>query len=118
MAWLTTWTNIEVLVSALAPLWCQVFEILAMLISFDIVSGSRLTVVNCGPKKKQAIHDEWMSYLQVAPAVNFVNALNKPPLKLYYLVINDSARSNHIELATQQWRKSDATNPEYQPLRV
>ena len=30
--------------------------------------------------------------------MNFVNALNKPP------VIKNSACSNHIELATQQWR--------------
>ena len=35
----------------------------------------------------------------------------------YRLVINDSARSNHIESATQQWRKSAAPiRPEYQPL--
>ena len=39
-------------------------------------------------------------------AVRFVNALNKPPLKLQYrLVIKDSARSNYIESVTQQWRK-------------
>ena len=37
--------------------------------------------------------------------MKFVNALNKPPLS-YRLVIKDSARSNHIELAAQQWRKS------------
>ena len=36
--------------------------------------------------------------------MKFVNTLNKPPLS-YRLVIKDSARSNHIELATQQWRK-------------
>ena len=34
-------------------------------------------------------------------AVKFVNTLNKPPLKLYHLVIKDSAHSHHIELATQ-----------------
>ena len=39
-------------------------------------------------------------------SLKFVNALNKPPWKLYRLVINDSALSNHIELATQLWRKS------------
>ena len=42
---------------------------------------SRLTVVSCEAKKKQAIHDEQVSYLHVAP-LKFVNALNKPPLKL------------------------------------
>ena len=34
--------------------------------------------------------------------VKFVNALNKPPLKLYRLVIKDPARSNDIESVTQQ----------------
>ena len=34
--------------------------------------------------------------------VKFVNTLNKS----LRLVIKDSARSNDIELATQQWRKS------------
>ena len=38
--------------------------------------------------------------------VKFVNVLNKPPLKLYCLVIKDSGRSNDIESVTQQWRKS------------
>ena len=38
--------------------------------------------------------------------MKFVNALNKPPLKQYRLVIKDSARSKDIELVTQQWRKS------------
>ena len=45
-------------------------------------------------------------------ALKFVNALNKPPLKLSL----SSACSNHIELATQQWRKSAPCNPEYQPF--
>ena len=39
-------------------------------------------------------------------ALKLANALNKPPLKQYRLVIKDSAHSNHVELATQQWRKS------------
>ena len=39
-------------------------------------------------------------------AVNFVNALHKPPLKLSLRYQGLSTRSNHIELATQQWRKS------------
>ena len=38
--------------------------------------------------------------------VKFVNALNKPPLKLYRLVIKDSAHSNNIESVSQQWRES------------
>ena len=38
-------------------------------------------------------------------AIKFVNALNSRH-EGYRLVINDPARSNHIELATQQWRKS------------
>ena len=39
-------------------------------------------------------------------AVKFVNALNKPPLKLSLSYQPDSARSNYIESVTQQWRKS------------
>ena len=38
--------------------------------------------------------------------VKFVNALKISRHESYRLVINDSVRSNHIELATQQWRKS------------
>ena len=38
-------------------------------------------------------------------AMKFVNALNKPQLKVS-LVIKDSARSNYIESLAQQWRKS------------
>ena len=34
-------------------------------------------------------------------ALKFENAVTKPPR----LVIQDSARSNYIELVTQQWRK-------------
>ena len=47
--------------------------------------------------------------------MNFVNALNKPPLKLS-LSYQDSAHSNHIELANPTMDEIGVTNPEYQPL--
>ena len=33
-------------------------------------------------KKKQAVRDKQVSYLQVAPLLKLVNALNKPKLRL------------------------------------
>ena len=43
----------------------------------------RLTVVSHETKKKQAIHDEQVSYLATcSTALKFANAVNKPPLKL------------------------------------
>ena len=44
---------------------------------------SRLTIVSSEAKKKQAVRDKPVSYLHVrSSAVKFVDALNKPPLKL------------------------------------
>ena len=44
---------------------------------------SRLTIVSREAKKKQAVRNERVSYLHLySTALKFVNALNKPPLKL------------------------------------
>ena len=45
---------------------------------FDTMTKSRLTIVSREAKKKQAVCDEQLSYLHVAPLLKFVNA----PLKL------------------------------------
>ena len=39
-------------------------------------------------------------------ALKFENAVTKPPRQLSPIVIQDSERSNYIELVTRQWRKS------------
>ena len=45
--------------------------------------SSRLMIVNCEAKKKQAICDERMCCLHIcSTALKFVNALGQPPLKL------------------------------------
>ena len=43
---------------------------------------SRLTIASREAKKKQAVHNEQVSYLQVATTLKVVNALNKSPQKL------------------------------------
>ena len=48
--------------------------------AYETKLASRLTIVSCEAKKKQAICDEQVNYLQVASTgLKFVNALNKPP---------------------------------------
>ena len=68
---------------------------------------SRLTIVSRKGKKKHVICEERMSYVFTgSTALKLVNTLNKMPIKSYFLVIKDSARSNCIESVTQKWRKS------------
>ena len=68
--------------------------------------------------QEKAGHMRQMSELFTgSTAVKVVNALKISRRLSYCLVIKDSAHSNHIELATQQWRIG-TTNPENQPLRV
>ena len=68
-----------------------------------MLSGSIKTHDSESRGQEEAGRTRRMSVLFTgSTGVKFVNALNKS----YRLVIKDSARSNHIELAAQKWRKS------------
>ena len=67
-------------------------------------------------KKKQAVCDEQVSYLQVrSTAVKFVNALNKLPLKLS---LSYQGPKYILRISNPTMEEIAATNPTYQPLRV
>ena len=58
-------------------------------------------IVSRKAKKKQAVCE----LLTGSTTLKLVNALNKPPLKLW-LSYQGLSCSNYIESVTQQWRKS------------
>ena len=77
-----------------------------------------LTIVSHEAKKKQAVHNKRLSYLQVdSTAVKFVNALNKPPLKIL-LSYQGLGTFELYRISNPTMEEIDATNPKYQPLQV
>ena len=80
---------------------------------------SKLMIVNHKAKKKQAVCDERVSYLQIALPWNWLT-LKISSHESYHLVIKDSVRSNHIESVVPIMEEIGATNPKYvyQPLQV